>query len=250
MLLVSEGDGVNSLTLQATNEDSAIDLLIKSSIDLLSISKLIHLVSLVDQLHRVESSVCWEVVAAVVPVTSFWAYTQKVTDGRMMWDLLTIYLSSIGIWSLKGLADHRIEGFQKHRYVVEGCDCVGYYVFESFDWILSLTGFVHKVGIHAAGHSWVLESSSGDHSLDGERYSGEVEISCDDLLANNFDHFFTNRSYFIDLYLVVADLSSFVVSSLMAMSFVVGEKSRYLDAYLKAVMIYLASWGEGEMNPS
>lgn len=57
VLLVSEGNGVNSLALQTANEHTTIDLLIESSIDLISIGKLIDLVSFVDKLHGVETSV-------------------------------------------------------------------------------------------------------------------------------------------------------------------------------------------------
>lgn len=68
----------------------------------------------------------------------------------MMGDLFTVYLSAIGVLTLEGLTDHRIEGFQKHCYVVGGCDCVCYYVFESFDRVLSFTSFVHEVWVHTA----------------------------------------------------------------------------------------------------
>ena len=168
----------------------------------------------------------------------------------MMCDLLTVYLSPICIAALEGLTYHRVERFQKHRYVVESRNRVCYYVFESLNGVCRLASLAHKVRVHAAWHGRVLESCPGDHGLDGERDSGEIEISCDNLLANDFDHFFADGPYFIDLNLVGADFSSFVVSSLMAMFFIIGEKSECFDAYLKAVMIYSASWGEGVMKPS
>ena len=57
VLLVSEGNGVNSLTPQTADEHTTIDLLVESSIDFISVGKLIDLVSFVDKLHRVETSV-------------------------------------------------------------------------------------------------------------------------------------------------------------------------------------------------
>lgn len=56
VLLVSEGNGINSFTPQTADEHTTIYLLIKSSIDLVSIGELINFVSLVDKLHRVETS--------------------------------------------------------------------------------------------------------------------------------------------------------------------------------------------------
>lgn len=168
----------------------------------------------------------------------------------MVGDLLAVYLGSVRIVALEGLANHRVEGFQKHRYVVESRNRVCYYVFETLNGILSLTRFPHEVWVHAARHSRVLEGSFGDHGLDGERDSGEVEISRDDLLPDDFDHFFADGAYFIDLDLVGADLSSLVVGSLMAVFVVIGEKPECFDAYLKAVTICYASSGAGEMNPS
>lgn len=164
--------------------------------------------------------------------------------------MFAVYLGSVWIEALEGLANHWVEGFQKHCYVVEGRDRVCYYVFESLDGVLGIAGFPHEVWVHAAGHGRVLEGGFGDHGLDGERDPGEVEISRDDLLPDNFDHFFAYGPYFIDLDLVGADFSSLVVSCLMAVFVVIGEKPGYFDAYLKAVINCYASSGVGVMNPS
>lgn len=56
VLLVSKGNGINSFTPQTADEHTGIYLLIKSSIDLVSIGELINFVALVDKLHRVETS--------------------------------------------------------------------------------------------------------------------------------------------------------------------------------------------------
>jgi hypothetical protein len=57
VLLISEGNSVDSLALQTPNKNTSIYLLIESSIDLISVGKLIDLITFVDELHRVETSV-------------------------------------------------------------------------------------------------------------------------------------------------------------------------------------------------
>lgn len=151
-----------------------------------------------------------------------------------MGDLFAVYLGTVCIVSLKGLADDGIEGFEKHGDVVEGRDGVGDDVLETFDWVLVFAGLAHEVGIHAAGHRGILESGFGDHDLDGEGYSGEVEISADDLLADYFYHLLADGPDFVDLQLVVAGLAALRVGCFMAVLVVVGEKPVWAEGYLKA----------------
>ena len=65
--------------------------------------------ALIDEFHRVESSVCREVVAAVVSVASFGADCEEVADGRVVGDLFAVNLRSIGKGGLQGLSDDGVE---------------------------------------------------------------------------------------------------------------------------------------------
>ena len=65
--------------------------------------------ALVDELHGVEASVCREIVAAVIAVTSLGANSEEVADGGVVGDLFAVNLSSVGKGGLEGLSEDGVE---------------------------------------------------------------------------------------------------------------------------------------------
>lgn len=250
ILFVCKGDCIDSFWSQTTNKGSRVHLFIECSINFISIRKLVDFISFVNQLHWVQASMCWEIVASIISVGIFWSYAQEVTDWRMMRNLFTVDLCSIWIGALQCLSYHRIERFQEHWDVVKSWYCICYDVLEPFYWILSLVCFLHEVGVHATWHCWVFKSCSRHHDFNREGDSSQVEISADDFFANNFDHFFPNRSYLVYLHFIRTIFSSFGMRILMPMFVIIRKKPLLQKVDLKADIIYCASSGDGVMKPS
>ena len=219
-----KSNSINSLWSQTANKCPRIYLFVECSVHLISICKFIHFVPFIDQLHRVQTSMCWEIIATVISVWILRTQTKEITNWWMVWYLLTVYLCSVRIVSFKCLSNDRIQRFQEHCYIVESRNCVCYDILEPLNRILSFISLLHVVRIHAAGHGRVFESSPGDHCLDGKGYPGEVEISTDNFFANNLDHFLSNGPDFIDLHLVSTYFSSLRVSVLMPVLIIIREK--------------------------
>lgn len=140
--------------------------------------------------------------------------------------------------------------FEKHCDVVCRRNCVRYYPFKPFNWILSLTSFSHEVRTHATWHSWVFQSSFGHHGLNREWYSREIEVTTNNLLADEFDHFFACGTYFLNLYFVCTNLPSFGICMLMSMFVLVWEKTVLKLTDSREVISFCVSYGEGEIHPS
>ena len=108
-----------------------------------------------------------------------------------MRNLFAIDLSAVRIRPLQSLADDGVELYrgesywlEEHGDVIVSCDCVCYHVFEALDWVFSLAGAMHKVGVHAAGKGGVLEGCPRHHRFYWEGYLCKVEIATDDLFAD------------------------------------------------------------------
>lgn len=114
---------------------------------------------------------------------------------------------------------------EEHGDIVCRWDRIGYHPFQSLNWVFGVAGLAHEVWTHATWHGWILECSFGDHGLDGEGYPCEIEVTTDDLFADQFDHLFACRTHLLDLYFVCTDLPSLRIGMLMPVLVLVGKKT-------------------------
>lgn len=112
VLFIFKDNRAGKLSSESAQEHSRILVLATADVNLVSIGKFISPKTFVNQRDRIESSMCREIIASIVSIWVFWPHCQKVADWRVVWDLFTVYLGTVGVGTLQSLSK---DGVQLYR---------------------------------------------------------------------------------------------------------------------------------------
>lgn len=109
-------------------------------------------------------------------------------NGRVMTDLFCVEECPIIEVAHYCFPEDGVEWFVEAEVNEEGSDASSNYQLDSFDGILDGTGSVHVEGEEDGRGEVLFEAALGDHSTNGERDPGEVEVTRHQLPTDLSDH--------------------------------------------------------------